>query len=89
MRLAILLLALALPCGAKPVTVAYQDLDEKEEFAGTLTTTEFLCRHIFDRLKEAVARGDLGPGAERLTRLRVTLGETQLARAWYEGSISD
>jgi 6-pyruvoyl-tetrahydropterin synthase len=77
----------ALKAVLKPL--AYQDLDEKEEFAGTLTTTEFLCRHIFDRLKEAVARGDLGPGAERLTRLRVTLGETHLARAWYEGSISD
>ncbi len=77
----------ALKAVLKPL--AYQDLDEKEEFAGTLTTTEFLCRHIFDRLKEAVARGDLGPGAERLTRLRVTLGETHLARAWYEGSIRD
>ena len=77
----------ALKAVLKPL--AYQDLDEKEEFAGTLTTTEFLCRHIFDRLKEAVARGDLGPRAERLTRLRVTLGETHLARAWYEGSIRD
>jgi 6-pyruvoyl-tetrahydropterin synthase len=77
----------ALKAVLKPL--AYQDLDEKEEFAGTLTTTEFLCRHIFDRLKEGVARGDLGPGAERLTRLRVTLGETHLARAWYEGSIRD
>ncbi len=77
----------ALKAVLKPL--AYQDLDEKEEFAGTLTTTEFLCRHIFDRLKEAVARGDLGPGAERLTRLRVTLGETHLARAWYEGASRD
>jgi len=77
----------ALKAVLKPL--AYQDLDEKEEFAGTLTTTEFLCRHIFDRLREAIARGDLGPGAERLTRLRVTLGETHLARAWYEGSIRD
>ena len=77
----------ALKAVLKPL--AYQDLDEKEEFAGTLTTTEFLCRHSFDRLKEAVARGDLGPGAERLTRLRVPLGETHLARAWYEGSIRD
>ena len=42
-----------------------------------------------DRLKEAVAQGDLGTGAELLTRLRVTLGETHLARAWYEGSIRD
>jgi 6-pyruvoyl-tetrahydropterin synthase len=77
----------ALKAVLKPL--AYQDLDEKEDFAGTLTTTEFLCRHIFDQLNQAVARGDLGPGAERLTRLRVTLGETHLARAWYEGSIRD
>ena len=77
----------ALKAVLKPL--AYRDLDDKEEFAGVLTTTEFLCRYIFDRLQEAVARGDLGPGAERLTHLRVTLGETHLARAWYEGAIRD
>ena len=75
----------ALKAVLKPLT--YKDLDDVPEFAGVLTTTEFLSRHIFDGVQAAIARGDLGPGAERLTKLRVTLGETHLARAWFEGPI--
>lgn len=67
--------------------LSYQDLDEVPAFAGTLTTTEFLSRHIFEAMQTAIARGDLGPGAERIKKLRVTLGETHLARAWFEGPI--
>lgn len=69
--------------------LSYQDLDTIPEFDGVLTTTEFLCRHIFDAMRAAVLRGDLGPGSEELVKLRVTLGETHLARAWYEGPIRD
>lgn len=76
----------ALKAVLKPLT--YKDLDDVPEFAGVLTTTEFLSRYIFDGVQAAIARGDLGPGAERLTKLRVTLGETHLARAWFEGPIS-
>ncbi len=67
--------------------LAYKDLDTIEAFQGKLTTTEFLCRHIFDGMIAAIRRGDLGPGSEALTKLRVTLGETHLARAWFEGPI--
>jgi 6-pyruvoyl-tetrahydropterin synthase len=67
--------------------LAYQDLDMLPQFKGKLTTTEFLCRHIFDGIKAALKRGDLGPGAEGVTKLRVTLGETHLARAWFEGPV--
>lgn len=76
----------ALKAILKPL--AYQDLDTKPEFNGILTTTEFLCRHIFDEMSAAIKRGDLGPGSERLTKLRVTLGETHLARAWFEGAVA-
>ncbi len=69
--------------------LAYADLDTLPQFNGTLTTTEFLCRHIFDELARAITRGDLGPGSEGLERMRVSLGETHLARAWYEGAIGD
>ncbi|SRR6056297_2253295 len=75
----------ALKAVLKPL--AYQDLDTIAEFEGTLTTTEFLSRHIFDGMCGAIRRGDLGPGADRLTRLRVTLGETHLAKAWFEGPV--
>lgn len=75
----------ALRAVLKPL--AYEDLDSIEGFRGTLTTTEFLCRHIFDGMAAAIRRGDLGPGAEGIARMRVTLGETHLARAWYEAAL--
>jgi 6-pyruvoyl-tetrahydropterin synthase len=75
----------ALKAILKPLS--YQDLDDIPEFKGTLTTTEFLCRHIYDGMCSAIARGDLGPGSDELAKLRVRLGETHLARAWFEGPV--
>ena len=65
----------------------YQDLDTLPQFAGVLTTTEFLCRHIHDAVCAAIRRGDLGDGAEALQAIRVTLAETPLAKAWYEAAV--
>lgn len=64
----------------------YANLDQLPEFAGVVTTTEFLCRHIFERIAEAARAGALGPGSEGLERIRVTLNESHVARAWYEGT---
>lgn len=66
----------------------YQDLDTLPQFAGVLTTTEFLCRHIHEAICAAIRRGDLGDGAEALQAVRVTLAETPLAKAWYEAAIA-
>lgn len=66
----------------------YANLDEKPEFVGQLTTTEFLCRHIFDSFAQAVRDGRLGNGAAELERIRVTLRETPNAAASYEGRVS-
>lgn len=63
----------------------YSNLDET--MPGELTTTEFLCRWIFDRLAEARERGEFGPGGEAVERIRVTLNESHAARAWYEGAL--
>ncbi len=68
--------------------LSYQDLDTLPQFDGILTTTEFLCRHIFDEMKAAIKAGQLGDGAESLAGMRVTLSETHLARAWFEGPIA-
>ena len=65
----------------------YANLDEKPEFAGQITTTEFLCRHIFDRFAESARDGRLGDGAEELQHIRVTLRETPNAAASYEGRV--
>jgi 6-pyruvoyl-tetrahydropterin synthase len=69
--------------------LSYQDLDTLPQFAGVLTTTEFLCQHIFEAMKAAIKQGKLGEGAEGLSALRVTIGETHLARAWHEGPVFD
>lgn len=66
----------------------YQNLDALPQFSGKQTTTEFLCKHIFDSMAEAAAAGDLGPDSEELERIRVTLHESHVARAWFEGSIN-
>lgn len=64
----------------------YQNLDVVPELVGTFTTTEFLCRFIFDRVAERLHSGELGDGG-RVTRLRVTLQESHVARAWFEAEI--
>ncbi len=64
----------------------YANLDEMETFRGFNTTTEFLCRWVFDRLAAALRAGSLGPGSERVTQLRVTFEESPDARAWFEGA---
>jgi 6-pyruvoyl-tetrahydropterin synthase len=67
----------------------YRNLDELPQFAGRNTTTEFLARHIFDAMAEAAREGGLGPGGDGLARIRVTLHESHVARAWYEGALAD
>jgi 6-pyruvoyl-tetrahydropterin synthase len=64
----------------------YRNLDEAPEFAGRITTTEALCRHVFDALAAAARAGRLSDGG-RLRRLRVTLHESHVARGWYEADV--
>jgi 6-pyruvoyl-tetrahydropterin synthase len=59
-----------------------RNLDEM--FPGVNTTTEFLARHIADRLAERAQAGDLGEGARELVGITVTLHESHVAWASYE-----
>jgi len=68
--------------------LAYQNLDALPQFKGMLTTTEFLAKHIFDAVAKAARDGSLGEDGRWLSKLRVTLHETDLARAVYEGPIA-
>jgi len=68
--------------------LAYQNLDALPLFEGKLTTTEFLARHIFDAMRAAAGRGELGADSGALAKIRVTLHETDLARASFEGTIA-
>jgi 6-pyruvoyl-tetrahydropterin synthase len=65
----------------------YKNLDEVPQFRGVLTTTEFLCRHIFEAIVAAARSGALGEDGKSLDKIRVTLQETDLARAWFEGPV--
>jgi 6-pyruvoyl-tetrahydropterin synthase len=65
----------------------YRNLDELPDFKGSNTTTEFLTRHIFDRLAKAARAGDLGRDGRELKAIRVTLSESHLARAWCEADL--
>jgi 6-pyruvoyl-tetrahydropterin synthase len=67
--------------------LAYQNLDALPQFRGALTTTEYLCRHIFEAMAKAARDGALGKDGKGLAKIRVTLHETDLARAWFEGPI--
>lgn len=63
----------------------YQDLDQLPALAGVNTTTEVLCKYVFDRIAER--RAELGSGHEGLTHLRVVLRESHVAFAAYESEL--
>src|SRR5499427_4407500 len=65
----------------------YRNLDDIPEFGGFNTTTEFLTRYVFDRLAGAARNGSLGRDARELAAIRVTIAESDVARAWYEGPL--
>lgn len=68
--------------------INYRNLDDLPQFAGRNTTTEFLCGHIHGAMSAAARAGDLGPGGEGIERIRVTLHESHIARAWFEGPVA-
>jgi 6-pyruvoyl-tetrahydropterin synthase len=67
--------------------INYRNLDDIVEFKGSNTTTEFLTKHIFDRLGEAVRAGKLGRDGHEIAAVRVTISESPVARAWFEAPV--
>jgi 6-pyruvoyl-tetrahydropterin synthase len=67
--------------------LGYRNLDEEAAFAGRNTTTEFLAREIHDRLVAAIHAGRFGERARGVAGLRVTLTESPVAWASYEGPV--
>jgi 6-pyruvoyl-tetrahydropterin synthase len=65
----------------------YKNLDTIPELAGKNTTTEFLTRHVYDRLAKAARDGKLGREGRDLKAIRITVSESHLARAWYEAPL--
>jgi 6-pyruvoyl-tetrahydropterin synthase len=67
--------------------LSYRNLDDVSEFKGVNTTTEFLTKHIYDQLAKAARADHLGRLGRELKVIRVTLGESHLARASYEANL--
>lgn len=59
----------------------YQNLDAVEAFQGKLTTTEFLAKYIHDTICQEIKTSFQGS-------LKVTLGESHIAWASYEGEVT-
>ncbi|MFK7891816.1 MAG: 6-pyruvoyl tetrahydropterin synthase family protein [Granulosicoccus sp.] len=66
----------------------YKNLDDVQEFSGKNTTTEFLAKVIFDRVVQLIQAGKLGPAAQGLDTIKVTLHESHIAWAAYEGALT-
>jgi 6-pyruvoyltetrahydropterin/6-carboxytetrahydropterin synthase len=73
---------------AELAALNYRNLDDEPAFAGQNTTTEFLAHVIFERIAERIRGGELGVGARGIDALRVTLHESHVASAAYEGTLS-
>ena len=67
--------------------LTHRNLDDEPAFAGRNTSTEFLARVVFDRLVLAISRGDLGPGGRAIESIRVTLHESHVAAASFDGRV--
>ena len=65
----------------------YRNLDDLADFRGRNTTTEFLAHVVFTRIAQAIARGELGESARDVESLKVTLHESHVAWASYEGDV--
>lgn len=65
----------------------YRNLDNIPEFKGANSTTEFMTKHIFERLAQAARAGELGRDGRELNAIRVTISESHVARAWYKAAL--
>ena len=65
----------------------YKNLDDVPEFKGKNTTTEFLTKHIYDRLADAARAGEFGRNGRELKAIRITISESHVACAWYEAPL--
>jgi hypothetical protein len=46
-----------------------------------------MARIVFERLAERCKGGELGPGSERISGMKVTLGESHVAWAAYQAKL--
>ena len=73
--------------GAVLAELNFRNLDDIPAFSGRNTTTECLARVVFDGIVAAIRRGELGASAREVESLRVTLHESHVAWAAFEGRV--
>jgi 6-pyruvoyltetrahydropterin/6-carboxytetrahydropterin synthase len=67
----------------------YRNLDDEPSLEGRNSTTEVLARVVFDRVVAAIRRDALGSSGQKIESVRVTLHESHVASAAFEGPVSD
>ena len=65
----------------------YKNLDDLDVFGGRRSTTEVIAKYVFDAMTGEIKTGGLGEDAREIEKLRVTLEESHIARAWFEGPV--
>jgi 6-pyruvoyltetrahydropterin/6-carboxytetrahydropterin synthase len=67
----------------------YRNLDDEPSLKGRNSTTEVLARVVFDRVVAAIRRDDLGSSGRKVESVRVTLHESHVASAAFDGPVRD
>jgi len=70
-------------------TFNFRNLDDLPAFKGKNTTTEFLARAVFGEMAAAIRRDEMGTNATGIRELKVTLHESHVAWAAFEGPLAD
>jgi 6-pyruvoyltetrahydropterin/6-carboxytetrahydropterin synthase len=67
----------------------YRNLDDEPSLLGRNSTTEVLARVVFDRLVAAIHRDELGSSGQKVESVRVTLHESHVASAAFDGPVGE
>jgi 6-pyruvoyl-tetrahydropterin synthase len=65
----------------------FRNLDELPQLRGMNTTTEVMAKVVHDRLSQRIADGALGGDGAALSDLKITLHESDIASASFEGPL--
>ena len=66
----------------------FANLDEHPAFKGKRSTTEAIARWVFDQVRRELREGKFGAHSDGIARVKVTLHESHIARASYEGEVA-
>src|SRR5262245_13059687 len=67
--------------------LAYQNLDSLPQCKGQLTSARFLCRDVYEAMVAAAKDGAVGEEGKGPATIKVTLHQTDLARAAFEAPL--